>query len=163
VDAPRLPSPSSAALAVQAAGEGARRFLEREWFGTLFHRMAIAGPKPEGLAANPRDLRPVEPERGRKILGGVFDLAGTQLPVGPQGDPFDRPSPDRRFAVALHRMDWLGDLLAAAGLGGSLTAIGILAPDVPALAAAAATQWTASFNPRPVTVGDLAALYEAAR
>lgn len=58
---------------------------------------------------------------------------------------------------------WLGDLLAAAGLGGSLTAIGISAPDVPALAAAAATQWTASFNPRPVTVGDLAALYEAAR
>jgi len=58
---------------------------------------------------------------------------------------------------------WLGDLLAAAGLGGSLTAIGIVAPDVPALAAAAATQWTASFNPRPVTAGDLAALYEAAR
>jgi len=58
---------------------------------------------------------------------------------------------------------WLGDLLAEAGLGGSLTALGIAAPDAPALAAAAATQWTASFNPRPVTAGDLAALYEAAR
>lgn len=117
MDAPRLPSPSSAALAVQAAGEGVRRFLEREWFGTPFHRMAIASPRPDGLAANPRDLRPVEPERGRKILGGVFDLTGTQMGVGPQGDPFDRASPDRRFAVALHRMDWLGDLLAAGDAG----------------------------------------------
>jgi uncharacterized heparinase superfamily protein len=78
VDAPRLPSPSSAALAVQAAGEGARRFLEREWFGTPFHTMTIAGPRPDGLAANPRDLRPVELDRGRKILGGVFDLAAVQ-------------------------------------------------------------------------------------
>lgn len=117
MDAPRLPSPSSAALAVQALGEGARRLAEREWFGTPFHTLAISGPKPDGLAANPRDLRPVEPERGRRILGGLFELAGVQLAVGPQGDPFDRASPDRRFAVALHRMGWLGDLLAAGDAG----------------------------------------------
>lgn len=117
MDAPRLPSPSAAALAVQAAGESTRRLLEREWFGTPFHAMAISGPKPEGLAANPRDLRPVEPDRGRKILNGLFDLAGAQLMAGPQGDPFDRPSPSRRFAVALHRMGWMGDLLAAGDAG----------------------------------------------
>jgi alcohol dehydrogenase len=58
---------------------------------------------------------------------------------------------------------WLEDLLAAAGLGRSLGAIGIPAPDIPALAAAAATQWTGGFNPRPVTAADLAELYEAAR
>lgn len=117
MDAPRLPSPSSAALAVQALGEGARRLAEREWFGTPFHTLAISGPRPDGLAANPRDLRPVDLERGRRILGGVFDLAGTQMAVGPQGDPFDRASPHRRFAVALHRMGWLGDLLAAGDAG----------------------------------------------
>jgi alcohol dehydrogenase len=58
---------------------------------------------------------------------------------------------------------WLDDLLAAAGLGRSLREVGVVAPDIPALAAAAATQWTGGFNPRPVTAADLAALYEAAR
>jgi alcohol dehydrogenase class IV len=57
----------------------------------------------------------------------------------------------------------LAALLAAARLKLSLSAAGIAAPDVPALAAAAATQWTAGFNPRPVAIADLAALYEAAR
>ncbi len=59
--------------------------------------------------------------------------------------------------------DWLTGLLAAARMKTSLRACGIDAPDVPALAAAAAQQWTAGFNPRPVTPADLAALYEAAR
>ena len=58
---------------------------------------------------------------------------------------------------------WLDDLLAAAGLGRSLREVGIVAPDIPALAAAASTQWTGGFNPRPVTAADLAAIYEAAR
>jgi alcohol dehydrogenase len=59
--------------------------------------------------------------------------------------------------------DWLTGLLAAAQLKTSLRACGIDAADVPALAAAAATQWTAGFNPRAVTATDLADLYEAAR
>jgi alcohol dehydrogenase len=58
---------------------------------------------------------------------------------------------------------WLESLRASAGLAGSLAALGIPAPDVPALAAAAAGQWTGGFNPRPVTVDDLALLYEAAK
>lgn len=120
MDAPKLPSASSAALALQAAGESVRRLAEREWFGTPLHRMTLAGPRPDGMAANPRDPRPVEPERGRRILGGIFNLAGTELVVGPQGDPFDRPSPNRRFAVALHRMGWMGDLLAAGDAGARL-------------------------------------------
>jgi alcohol dehydrogenase len=59
--------------------------------------------------------------------------------------------------------DWLTGLLAAAQLKTSLRACGIDTADVPALAAAAATQWTAGFNPRAVTAADLADLYEAAR
>lgn len=120
MDAPKLPSASSAALALQAAGESARRLAEREWFGTPFHRMMLARPKPDGMAANPRDLRPVEPERGRRILGGIFDLGGTEMVVGAQGDPFDRASPNRKFAVALHRMGWMGDLLSAGDAGARL-------------------------------------------
>lgn len=120
MDAPRLPSASSAAIALQAAGESVRRLAEREWFGTPFHRMMLARPKPDGMAANPRDLRPVEPERGRRILGSIFDLAGTEMVVGAQGDPFDRASPSRKFAVALHRMGWMGDLLAAGDAGARL-------------------------------------------
>ena len=59
--------------------------------------------------------------------------------------------------------DWLADLLQASGLNTSLTACGCGQADAHALATAAASQWTADFNPRPVTAVDLALLYEAAR
>ncbi len=58
---------------------------------------------------------------------------------------------------------WLSRLLAAANLRTTLSDLGITAPDGPALAAAAATQWTGGFNPRPVGIDDFARLYEAAR
>jgi len=58
---------------------------------------------------------------------------------------------------------WLSRLLAAAKLRTTLSALGIPAPDRPALAAAAATQWTGGFNPRPVGIDDFTRLYEAAR
>lgn len=53
-------------------------------------------------------------------------------------------------------------LLDTAGLGRSLVEAGVPAEAVPALAAEAATQWTARFNPRPVTEVDFAGLYRAA-
>jgi alcohol dehydrogenase len=59
--------------------------------------------------------------------------------------------------------DWVAGLLDRGRLAGSLAELGIITPDIPALAAAAATQWTAGFNPRTVSVDDLACLYEAAR
>jgi alcohol dehydrogenase len=58
---------------------------------------------------------------------------------------------------------WLSRLLAASSLKTTLSGLGIAAPDVPSLAAAAATQWTGGFNPRAVTIDDFARLYEAAR
>jgi alcohol dehydrogenase len=66
-------------------------------------------------------------------------------------------------AGGLWLADWLASLLVAGGLATTLSALRILDPDVPRLAAAAMLQWTAGFNPRPVTADDLAALYEAAR
>jgi alcohol dehydrogenase len=59
--------------------------------------------------------------------------------------------------------DWLAGLLRAAGLAGSFAELGLATPDTLALAEAAAAQWTAGFNPRPVAAADLARLYEAAR
>jgi alcohol dehydrogenase len=44
----------------------------------------------------------------------------------------------------------------------SLAACGVIEGNIPALAMEAAAQWTAQFNPRPVTVEDCAALYRAA-
>jgi alcohol dehydrogenase len=59
--------------------------------------------------------------------------------------------------------DWLADLLRASHLKTTLSACGVSQPDASMLAAVAAEQWTAGFNPRPVAAADLAALYEAAR
>lgn len=44
---------------------------------------------------------------------GAFVLEGATLVVGVRGNPWDRPSPTRSFAEALHRFDWLPDLIAA--------------------------------------------------
>jgi alcohol dehydrogenase len=53
-------------------------------------------------------------------------------------------------------------LLTAAGLPTSLADCGVAADDVPELAAEAAAQWTASFNPRPVSAVEFEQLYHAA-
>jgi uncharacterized heparinase superfamily protein len=100
-----------------AAGVAVRRQLANEWRGSPLHRWTLANPRPEGLGATPKDLRPIDAENGARICAGAFVLAGATLTVGPRGDPWDRPSPDRAFAVALHRMGWLKDVVAAGAPG----------------------------------------------
>jgi alcohol dehydrogenase len=56
----------------------------------------------------------------------------------------------------------LADLRARAGLPQRLRDCGVDAGHLPDLATEAAAQWTAGFNPRPVTAADLLAIYEAA-
>jgi alcohol dehydrogenase len=56
----------------------------------------------------------------------------------------------------------VGDLMRLAGLPSRLGACGISAGILPLLAEEANQQWTARFNPRPVTEADLLGLYEAA-
>ncbi|MDG2521568.1 heparinase II/III family protein [Caulobacter segnis] len=97
--------------------DGLRRQLELEWFGSPLHLLTLGGRKPEGLLAHPRDPRPVNPERGRQILSGAFLFGGTALHLGPQGDPWNKASPSRRFAVILHRFAWMADLLATGDAG----------------------------------------------
>ncbi len=100
-----------------ALTEGARRLVSHEWAGTPMHRWSLARPRPQGLAAAPKDPRPADLEAGRRILVGRFAFGGTVLETGAGGDPWDRPSPSRRFAQCLHRFDWMGDLLAAGDAG----------------------------------------------
>jgi uncharacterized heparinase superfamily protein len=96
----------------RALASASRRRLDAEWFGSAPHLLLLGSPRPQGLASHPHDNRPVDAARGRAIAAGVYEFYGDSLRVGPEGDPWDRPSPSRRFAVALHRMDWLGDLLS---------------------------------------------------
>lgn len=103
--------PSRHALSAFAAALVRRP--RQEWTGSALHRWTIGRPATEGFGAAPRDLRPADAEVGRKILAGAFVLAGDTLATGPRGDPWDRPSPSRRFAVALHRFAWAPGLLAA--------------------------------------------------
>ena len=53
-------------------------------------------------------------------------------------------------------------LLEMAKMPATLSACGVPEKDLPKLATEAAKQWTASFNPRPVTEKDFLALFEAA-
>jgi alcohol dehydrogenase len=57
---------------------------------------------------------------------------------------------------------WLEALLAATGIPRSLSDCGVTADAIPALAAEAAPQWTAQFNPRPIAAADFEQLYRAA-
>ena len=56
----------------------------------------------------------------------------------------------------------LEELRGSAGLPGRLRDCGVPEAELPVLAGEAAQQWTASFNPRPVTEPDLLRLYELA-
>ncbi|THD68275.1 heparinase II/III family protein [Phenylobacterium sp.] len=89
-----------------------------EWRASRLHQWLLSHPQPEGLSAQPRDLRPADEEAGRRILAGGFVFGGETLAVGPRGDPWDRAAPSRRFAVALHRFGWLKDLTAHGDPGG---------------------------------------------
>ena len=98
-------------------GRLVRRYAQAEWFGSPFHLLQLRGRRPEGVAAAPRDPRPTDARRGAALVSGVFTLADQTLAVGPEGEPFDRPNPSKSFAEALHRMNWLGDLMAAGDVG----------------------------------------------
>lgn len=71
--------------------------------------------------------------------------------VGPSYAELDGDLPDR-----------LEELRAALALPSSLREVGVEEARLPELAEEASQQWTAQFNPRPVTSADLLALYRAA-
>ncbi|WP_297507217.1 heparinase II/III family protein [uncultured Caulobacter sp.] len=125
VQARSSPASKRGGVLWRAIGAELSGHVAREWYGSGPHRLTLAFPRPEGLSARPHDPRPADPERGRKILSGLLALDGGSLRLGPDGDPFDTASPSRRFAVALHRFDWLPDL-AAAGSDGTRRALRLI-------------------------------------
>lgn len=105
------PAPGSASWLQVTTALAARQWAA-EWHGSPLHLIRLGGRRPEGLAAEPHDPRPADAVNGQAILDGAWSFAGETMAVGPGGDVWDRPSPSRPFAESLHRMDWLGDLLA---------------------------------------------------
>jgi len=103
---------SRIALVATAVGIGARRQFRREWHGSPPHLWLLERPRAEGFAIAPRDPRPANPAAGRAILAGGFALEDEILRLPLAGDPWNQPSPSRRFAARLHRFDWLRDLLS---------------------------------------------------
>lgn len=88
----------------------------------------------------------------------------------PQVVRWNLQNPEARagYEVMLHGKsaaelpDQLEGLLQLTGLPAKLGAAGVDRAALPKLAAEAAQQWTAGFNPRPLTAADFATLYEAA-
>jgi uncharacterized heparinase superfamily protein len=99
-------------LLVSALGAELRRRVRTEWCGTPIHLWLLSRPPADGFAAPLRDPRPTNSRIGRDLLAGAFVLADEVLRISPAGDPWNQPSPSRRFAVRLHRFDWLRDLLS---------------------------------------------------
>ena len=95
-----------------AVVHGVVRQGRRDWAGSPMRRALLARPRPEGLKISPKDLRPADPEAGRRMLAGRYVFSGVVMEVGGGGDPWDRPSPSHGFAVGLHGFDWMRDLLA---------------------------------------------------
>ena len=93
------------------AGRLLTRQMWIELYGLPGYSLTLKGPKVTALSAGPRDLRPVDANLGKAILGGRFSLAGASLEIEPDEIPWDRPSPSRAFAVDLHAFNWLGGLM----------------------------------------------------
>ena len=106
-----------AGLWTLAIATAARRRLLYEWRGVTVGSHRLQRARAPKLHATPRDFRPTDPEIGRAILTGRLRLAGAELDVGAGGDPWDRPSPTRRFAVELHRFAFAPHLIACGEAG----------------------------------------------
>ena len=104
--------PGNWGAAIEAAERSVRRQAAYEWWGTPLHSMVASRLAASDQAAAPRDFRPADPIRGREILRNRLPLAGALLDISQDQDPWDTPSPTRRFAEALHRFVWMKDLLA---------------------------------------------------
>ena len=95
----------------------ARRRVADEWRGLTAGSHRLQRARAPKLTATPRDFRPADPEIGRALLAGRMLLAGAELDIGPGGDPWDRASPTRRFAVELHRFAFMPHLIACGEAG----------------------------------------------
>ena len=106
----RMPAATDALRPLAVA---ARASAGLEWRGSPLAPLAAWPARARGPRAPTRttcarptaEARPAHPGRRRSCFGGET------LAPGARGDPWDRPSPSRRFAEALHGFGWLRDLL----------------------------------------------------
>lgn len=108
----------------------------------LAHGEAVGIMLPPVIRFNGQEIGPWYHEL-RQWAGGT----GVATPAGNAGDDL---------------ADRVGQLVRAAGLASSLSQCGVESAALPRLAAEAADQWTAKFNPRPVGIPELLQLYEQA-
>ncbi len=83
--------------------------------------------------------------------GGLYDDVASGLPAASHGGPAGERLARR-----------LVDVGRSGGFPPDLRTAGVLADDLPALAEAAAGQWTGTFNPRPFGVREALSLYQRA-
>ncbi|MDV6331495.1 heparinase II/III family protein [Asticcacaulis sp. 201] len=95
----------------KVVGAWLRKQAGAELFGMPGYRLTLKGRVPDGLLAAPRDGRPANALQGKAILSGRFALANARMSVQGSGDPWNRPSPTRAFAISLHQFAWLAPLM----------------------------------------------------
>lgn len=95
----------------------ARRQIAAEIFGMPGYRLSLRGPAIDGFIAAPREIRLANPHLGKAMLSGRYTLGGARMSVQGSGDPWNRPSPTRAFAIELHRFCWLRHLFAQGEAG----------------------------------------------
>jgi len=88
-----------------------RKQAGAELFGMPGYRLTLKGRVPDGFVAAPHDGRPANTLLGKAILSGRYTLANARMSVQGSGDPWNRASPSRAFAIELHRFAWLPHLM----------------------------------------------------
>lgn len=95
----------------KVVGAWLRKQAGAELFGMPGYRLTLKGRVPDGFLATPHDGRPANALLGKAILSGRFTLANGRMSVQGSGDPWNRASPTRAFAIELHRFSWLPHLM----------------------------------------------------
>jgi len=88
------------------------RQLWVELYGLPGYPMTLGSAKGQGFALTPKDLRPVPKEAPRPLLGGKLTLMGLSLDTDDPRLMWERPTPNRAFAVELHSFNWLPVMMA---------------------------------------------------
>ncbi|HTM80096.1 heparinase II/III family protein [Asticcacaulis sp.] len=95
----------------KVVGAWLRKQAGAELFGMPGYRLTLKGRVPDGFLATPHDGRPANALLGKAILSGRYTLANARMSVQGSGDPWNRASPTRAFAIELHRFSWLPHLM----------------------------------------------------
>ena len=95
----------------------AQRQLGAELFGMPGYRLSLGGETPPGFVLSPHEARPINVQSAKALMSARFNFAGGRMSVQGSGDPWNRPSPNRAFAVELHRFSWLNDMVSVGDAG----------------------------------------------